>query len=91
MSIPKFINLRVLALAAIALSMFVVAPPAIRLFAADPASSNSPKVTLRRCTGITSQRLSQTVVRIYRIFEDGSVEACDDAAGSQGDWVKVGK
>jgi hypothetical protein len=40
--------------------------------------------------GVATERLSERVVRVYRAFEDGTVEAWDDGGESQ-DWSKVGK
>jgi hypothetical protein len=43
-----------------------------------------------KCVGITTERLGERVVRVYRAFEDGTVEAWDDGGDAQG-WTRVGK
>ncbi len=45
-----------------------------------------------KCTGLTTQRLNERIVRLYRVFEDGTVEAWDDGEGSESrEWARIGK
>ena len=45
-----------------------------------------------KCMGLTTQRLNEKIVRLYRVFEDGTVEAWDDGEGSESkEWAKIGK
>jgi hypothetical protein len=44
-----------------------------------------------KCVGISTERVGPTVVRIYRIFEDGTVEIMDNGEGETGQWFRVGK
>lgn len=42
------------------------------------------------CVGVTSVMLNPRVIRVYRAFDDGTVEAFDDGVADS-TWKKVGK
>jgi hypothetical protein len=50
-----------------------------------------PGAARGRCVGISTERTTLPgVVRVYRAFENGEVEATDDG-GNNRDWQKAGK
>jgi hypothetical protein len=44
-----------------------------------------------KCIGISTERIGLTVVRVYRIFEDGTLEIMDNGEGETGQWSRLGK
>ena len=55
------------------------------------ALSGTQAPAKRKCVGITAVKLNQRVVRVYRAFEDGSVEILDDGGNPQATWQAIGK
>ena len=44
----------------------------------------------RKCVGISAVRISQRVVRVYRTFDNGSVEILDDGGNPRATWQPSG-
>jgi hypothetical protein len=58
-----------------------------------PAQQAAPAAAQKRCVGISTSVLrsqNPVITRLYRVFDDGSVETYDDGA-SGAKWTALGK
>jgi hypothetical protein len=78
--------------ASVTMCVLAVALSLAALLSSRPAHVGAqPGAARGRCVGISTERTGlQSGVRVYRAFEDGTVEALNDEGNSLG-WQKVGK
>jgi hypothetical protein len=56
-----------------------------------PSPVNAQPPTGRRCVGVSAQLMAIGTVRVYRAFDDGTVEVATDGQDASDKWRPVGK